>query len=72
MRKDNLDLQFIPGDDWPTTHTRYLRREELQERLGAYFKISVQYGKCILELDAAQLIVTNYYFSCFNSVPVLH
>ena len=57
MRKDNPDLQFIPGDDWPTTHTRYLRREELQERLGAYFEISVQYGKCILELDAAQLIL---------------
>ena len=57
MRKDNPELQFIPGDDWPSTHTRYLRREELEERLGAYFEVSVQYGKCILELEAAQLIL---------------
>ena len=57
MRKDNPDLQFIPGNNWPSTHTRYLRREELEERLGAYFKVSVQYGKCILELEAAQLIL---------------
>ena len=57
MRKDNPELQFIPGDDWPSTHTCYLRREELEERLGAYYEISVQYGKCILELDAAQLIL---------------
>ena len=57
MRKDNPELQFIPGDDWLSTHTRYLRREELEEKLGAYFKVSVQYGKCILELEAAQLIL---------------
>ena len=57
MRKDNPELQFIPGDDWPSTHTRYLRQEELEERLGAYFEVSVQYGKCILELEAAQLIL---------------
>ena len=53
MRKDNPELQFIPGDDWPSTYTRYLRREELEERLGAYFEVSVQYGKCILELDGS-------------------
>ena len=57
MRKDNPDLQFLPGDNWPSMHTRYLRREELEERLGAYIEVSVQYGKCILELDAAQLIL---------------
>ena len=57
MRKDNPDLQLLPGDNWPSTHTRYLRHEELEERLGAYLEVSVQYGKCILELDAAQLIL---------------
>ena len=57
MRKDNPDLKFLPGDNWPSTHTRYLRHEELEEKLGAYLEVSVQYGKCILELDAAQLIL---------------
>ena len=57
MRKDNPELQFLPGDDWPTTHTRYLRHEQMEERLGAYCELSVRYGKCILELEAAQLIL---------------
>ena len=56
MRKDNPHLQSLAGDDWPPTHTHYLRHEELEERLGAYCELSVKYGKCILELDAAQLI----------------
>ena len=57
MRKDNPELQFLPGDNWPTTHTRFLRRDKLQDRLGAYCELSVKYGKCILELDAAQLLL---------------
>ena len=57
MRKDNPELHFIPGDDWTPTFTRYLWCEELEERLGAYFEISVQYGKCLFELEAAQLIM---------------
>ena len=56
MRKDNLELQYLAGDDWRPTHTHYLRREELQERLDAYVELSVKYAKSIIELDAAQLI----------------
>ena len=47
----------LAGDDWCPTHTRYLRREELQDRLGAYVKLSVKYTKSVIELDAAQLIL---------------
>ena len=57
MRKDNLELQYLAGDDWHPTHTRYLRREELQDRLGAYVELSVKYAKSVIELDAAQLIL---------------
>ena len=57
MIKDNPDLQHLPGDDWRPTHTRYLRREELQERLGAYVELSVKWAKSIIEFDAAQLIL---------------
>ena len=47
----------MAGDDWHPTHTRYLRREELQHRLGAYVKLSDKYAKSVIELDAAQLIL---------------
>ena len=57
MRKDNPELQFLPGDDWCLTHTRYLRREELQDRLGAYCELSVKYAKSVIEFDAVQLIL---------------
>ena len=57
MRKDNPDLQYLPGDDWCPTHTRYLRREELQDRLGAYVELSVKWAKSVIEFDAAQLIL---------------
>ena len=56
MRKDNPELQYLAGDDWYPTHTRYLQREELQDRLGAYVVLSVKYAKSVIELDAAQLI----------------
>ena len=45
MRKDNPELQYLAGDDWCPTHTCYLRREELQDRLGAYVELSVKYAK---------------------------
>ena len=57
MRNDNPELQYLAGDDWHPTHTRYLRREELQDRLGAYVELSVKYAKSVIELDAAQLIL---------------
>ena len=57
MRKDNPELQYLAGDDWRPTHTRYLRREELQDRLGAYVELSVKYAKSVIELDAVQLIL---------------
>ena len=57
MRKDNPELQYLGGDDWRSTHKRYLRREELQDRLGAYVELSVKYAKSVIELDAAQLIL---------------
>ena len=57
MRKDNPELQYLAGDDWCQTHTRYLRREELQDRLGAYVELSVKYAKSVIELDATQLIL---------------
>ena len=57
MRKDNPDLQYLPGDEWGPTHTRYLRRAELQERLGAYVELSVKWAKSIIEFDTAQLIL---------------
>ena len=57
MRKDNLELQYLAGNDWLPTHTRYLQREELQDRLGAYVELSVKYTKSVIELDAAQLIL---------------
>ena len=57
MRKDNPELQYLAGDDWHRTHTHYLRREELQDRLGAYVELSVKYTKSVIELDAAQLIL---------------
>ena len=47
----------MAGDDWCPTHTRYLRREELKDRLNAYTKLSVKYTKSVIELDAAQLIL---------------
>ena len=57
MRKDNLELQYLAGDDWHPTHTCYLQQEELQDRLGAYVELSVKYTKSVIELDAAQLIL---------------
>ena len=57
MRKDNPELQYLAGDDWHPTHTCYLRREELQDRLGAYVELSVKYAKSVIELNAAQLIL---------------
>ena len=57
MRKDNPELQYLAGDDWRPTHTHYLRREELQDRLGAYVELGVKYAKSVIELDAAQLIL---------------
>ena len=57
MRKDNPELKYLAGDDWSPTHTRYLLREELQDRLGAYVELSVKYTKSVIELDAAQLIL---------------
>ena len=58
MIKDNPELQYLAGDDWCPTHTRYLQREELQDRLSAYVELSVKYAKSVIELDAAQLILT--------------
>ena len=57
MRKDNRKLQYLAGDNWSTTHTRYLRREELQDRLGTYVELSVKYTRSVIELNAAQLIL---------------
>ena len=57
MRKDNPELQYLAGDDWHPTDTCYLRREELQDRLGTYVELSVKYTKSVIELDAAQLIL---------------
>ena len=56
MRKDNPELQYLVGDDWRPTYSRYLRRQELKERLNAYTELSVKYAKSIIELDAAQLV----------------
>ena len=53
MRKDNQELQYLAGHNWHPTHTHYLRREELQERLDAYVELSVKYAKSVIELDAA-------------------
>ena len=55
-RKDNPELQYLEGDDWHPTHTHYLQREELKDRLSAYVELSVKYAKSVIELDAAQLI----------------
>ena len=44
MRRDNPELQFLSGNNWPPTHTHYLRREELEERLGAYCELSIRYA----------------------------
>ena len=57
MRKENPELQYLAGDDWRPTYTRYLRREELKDRLNAYTELSVKYAKSVIELDAAQLIL---------------
>ena len=57
MRKENPELQYLAGDDWHPTYTRYLRREELKDRLNAYTKLSVKYAKSVIELNAAQLIL---------------
>ena len=57
MRKENPELQYLTGDDWHPTYTRYLRREELKDRLNAYTELSVKYAKSVIELDAAQLIL---------------
>ena len=57
MRKDNPELKYLAGNDWHPTHTCYLRREELEDRLGAYVELSVKYAKSVIELDAAQLIL---------------
>ena len=57
MTKDNPALQYLAGDDWRPTHTRYLGREELKDRLGAYVEVSVKYTKSVIELNAAQLIL---------------
>ena len=57
MRKDNPELQYLAGDDWHPTHTHYLQREELQDRLGVYVELSVKYTKNVIELNAAQLIL---------------
>ena len=57
MRKENPELQYLTGDDRHPTYTRYLRREELQDRLNAYTELSVNYAKSIIELNAAQLIL---------------
>ena len=57
MRKENPELQYLAGDDWHPTYTRYLRREELKDRLNAYTELSVKYAKSVIELDAAQLIL---------------
>ena len=57
MRKANPELQYLAGDDWHLTHTRYLRREELKERLHAYVELSVKYAKSVIELNTAQLIL---------------
>ena len=54
MLKDNPELQYLEGDDWHSTHTRYLQREELKHRLSAYVELSVKYAKSVIELDAAQ------------------
>ena len=45
MRKDNPELQYLAVDDWHPMHTHYLRREELQDRLGTYVELSVKYAK---------------------------
>ena len=57
MRKENPELLYLAGDDWRPTHTRYLRQEELKDRLNAYTELSVKYAKSVIELDAAQLIL---------------
>ena len=57
MRKENPELQYLAGDDWRSTYTRYLRQEELKDRLNAYTKLSVKYVKSVIELDGAQLIL---------------
>ena len=57
MRKDNPELWYLAGDDWHPTHTHFLRREELQDRLGAYVELSVKYAKSVIELDAEKLIL---------------
>ena len=57
MRRENPELQYLAGDDWHPTYTRYLRREELKDRLNAYTELSVKYTKSVIELDAAQLIL---------------
>ena len=57
MRKENPELQYLAGDDWHPTYTRYLQREELKDRLNAYTELSVKYVKSVIELDAAQLIL---------------
>ena len=57
MRKENPELQYLAGEDWHPTYTRYLRQEELKDRLNAYTKLSVKYAKSVIELNAAQLIL---------------
>ena len=57
MRKENPELQYLAGNDWRPTHTRYLQREELKDRLNAYTELSDKYAKSVIELDAAQLIL---------------
>ena len=44
MRKDNLELQYLAGDDWRPTHTHYLQRKELQNRLGAYVELAYAFN----------------------------
>ena len=56
MRKDNPELQYLVGDNWRPTHSLYLRRQELKERLNAYTELSVKYAKSIIELDVVQLV----------------
>ena len=57
MRKENPELQYLAGDDWRPTYTRYLQHEELKDRLNAYTELSNKYAKSVIELDAAQFIL---------------
>ena len=56
LHNAHTGLQYLPGDNWHIISNRYLWREEMEERLGAFCELGMKYHKCLLEWNATQLM----------------